>query len=255
MKKMRKLLSVFCMLCLMIPMLCGCMALDHMREFQAYYDSEGNILWNGTVYKKLPAGEYFCPETEDDQIAVTEEDVPVLLKDFFAEDRLYASEDKMILESYYGDYEGTQYYCREDQYEALSKRLQAPFRPEMVCYAYWRFDMEESTYVEEIYRLSDAQWDVLQKILEHVEPMEVGEGWQLSYDQSITLEECSEDRLFCREFLDLMCCGETYYLRLNTGRESFVYQVPEEAAPHVAEIMEAELLGYIQTEDVEEWIA
>ena len=253
MKKVKKLLAVCCLACLLMSALSGCAALDEMRASQAFYDADQNILWDGAVYKPLPANEYFCPNTNGDRICVTEEDVPILLQEIFAKDKLYPNEDKMILESYY-EY-GAQYYCREDQYEELSKRLKAPFQPEMVCYTYWQFDVEKDEYVEEIYRLSDEEWGVLRKILETVEPMQVGEGWELAYDSFIYLKECSEDRLLRREFLELMCCGDTYYMQLNTGRERLIYQVPEEAVPHVAKIMEAEKRGTVQTEIIEEWYA
>ena len=239
MKKMRKLLAICCLVCLLLPLLCGCRALDEMRASQAFYDQEGNVLWNGAVYKKLPQGEYFSPEIDyNTSVCVTEQDVPVLVQEMFCKDSLYVSEDGTILESYAAG--EAQYYCREDRHEELSQRLKEPFRSDMVCYFYYTYDEETDEYAEKIYRLSDDEWGVLRKILETAEPMQISEGWNLSYDRIVSLEECSEDRLFCRQFLDLILSGETYYLRFTQGLEVVVYEVPEEAVPHVAKIMDAE---------------
>lgn len=260
MKKYRKILSLVCLVCLLIPMLCGCKALDEQRLRQAFYDEAGDILWNGNVYKKLPKNDYFYPDTSyENMLYVTEPDVPVLLLDMFNEMVLIADDEGLILENYqYYDYgygeEETVYYCRADRYDEMARRMKAEFKPDMVCYFYHVYDEETEEYVQQYYRLSDDEWGVLLQILEHVAPMVVGEGWELSYDESIYLEECSEDRMFCREFLQLMRCGDTYYMELNTGRETFVYQVPEEAAPHVKKIMEAEMESYFG-DSVQEWLA
>ena len=45
MKKFRKLLAVCCLVSLLLPLLCGCAALDEMRASQAFFDEEGNILY------------------------------------------------------------------------------------------------------------------------------------------------------------------------------------------------------------------
>lgn len=249
MKKFRKLLAVGCLLCLVLPLLCGCNALDEARKKQAFYDEDGNILWNGTVYKLLPKGEYFSPEIhygEGNDVFVTKPDVPVLLQDSFCEEWLIADEEGVLLENYrdynYGDY---RYYCREDRYEEIAKRLEEPFQGDMVCYRYYFYDEEKGEYVDAIYRLTDDQWGVLKKILETEKPVEMGEGWNLDYNECVNLEECSEDMLFRREFLEVLVCGNAYYLRLNDGWTTKLYQVPAEAIPHMEEIMEAERTDYL----------
>jgi len=258
MKKFRKLLAVGCLLCLVLPLLCGCNALDKAREKQAFYDEDGNILWNGTVYKELPQGEYFCPEIDyrsDNDVYVTKPDVPVLLQDAFYEEWLMADEEGVLLENYrdydYGEY---RYYCREDRYEELAARLQAPFQSDMVCYSYYVYDRENGEYVDMIYRLTDDQWGVLKKILETEEAVEVGEGWNLNYDEAVSLEECSEDMLFRREFLEVLACGSTYYLRFDDGWTTKLYRVPEDAEAHMEDILEASRTDFLPapTEDAQE---
>lgn len=253
MKKFRKLLAVCCLVSLLLPLLCGCAALDEARASQAFYDQEGNILWNGTVYKKLPYGEYFTPSTGyGNRIYVTESDVPVLLQEMFCEEKLIADEEGLILESLADLDPG--YYCREDRHAELSQRLQAPFAPDMVCYDYYAYDQKTGEYVDKLYRLTDEEWGVLKKILETVEPMQMSEGWDLNYESIVFLKESSEDQLFSREFLDLMVCGNTYYLRFDSGRGTKIYEVPKDAAPLVAKIMEAEQQKY-DLPATDEWIA
>lgn len=259
MKKMKKLLSLCCIVCLLLPLLCGCNALDDARKMQAFYDEEENILWNGAVYKKLPQGEYFSPDIDygySKTIYVTKPDVPVLLQEMFCEASLNADKDGVILEkdySYASGYYDTVYYCREDRYEDVSARLQAPFKADMVCYTYHVYDMESGEFVEKIYRLTNDQWGVLRKILENGEPMEVSAGWELSFDEIVSLEECSEDMLFRRSFLDLMNCGGTYYLEFDDGRTTKIYQVPFEATAYMEKIMAAQRRDSIVI--AEEWIA
>ena len=80
MEKTKKMICILCLICLLLPLLCGCKELDEMRAKQAFYDENGNILWNGAVYKQLPQGEYFQPHTSyENRVYVTEPDVPVLL--------------------------------------------------------------------------------------------------------------------------------------------------------------------------------
>ena len=258
MKKTRKILCILCLVCLLLPLLCGCKALDDARKTQAFFDEEGNILWNGTVYKKLPQGECFTPEIEySNRVYVTKRDVPVLLQEMLAEEVLKADSDDLILEktySYSPGYYDEVYYCRADRYEEIAKRLQEPFQGDMLCYSYWFYDEETGEYGEQLYRLTDEEWGVLRQVLETTEPMKMGTGWELAYDASVVLQESSEDRLFSREFLELVLCDDTYYLQLQLGREQNMYQVPEEAAPFMAQIMEKELNPFPETVH-EEWIA
>lgn len=252
MKKTKKMICILCLICLLLPLLCGCKKLDEMRTKQAFYDENGNILWNGAVYKQLPQGEYFQPNTNyENRVYVTEPDVPVLLHDLFFKQWMIADDEGLILDNR-GDVDLWHwYYCREDRYEELAKRLQEPFQGDMLYYSYWFFD-ENGEYGEQLYRLTDEEWGVLRQVLETAEPLEMDAGWKLAYDATVTLVESSEDRLFSREFLELMVCGDTYYLRLKLDpRESVTYQVPEEAAPFMAQIMEAEIKKHFRLRAIE----
>lgn len=243
MEKTKKMICILCLICLLLPLLCGCKELDEMRAKQAFYDENGNILWNGAVYKQLPQGEYFQPHTSyENRVYVTEPDVPVLLHDLYYKDFLIANDEGLILGNGTDVFDLRRYYCREDRYEEIAKQLQGPFQGDMLCYYNWVYNEESGEYERTLYRLTDEEWGVLRQVLETVEPMEMSDGWELDYDYIVTLVECTEDQLFSRDFLDLLACGDTYYLRLKLDfRESVTYQVPEEAAPFMARIMEAEI--------------
>lgn len=233
MKKFRKILTLCCLACFLLLLLSGCQKLDEMRASQAFFDGDGNILWNDSVYKLLPQGEYFAPDIDYSKtVYVTEKDVPVLLQDLFAEDRLYATEDDLILESdSYG------YYCREDRYGEIEQKLREPFRTEIVCYTYGVYDYREDEYVDRVYQLTQEQWDALQEVTKTVAPVVRGDGWDLSYDYRVSLYECSEDRLFQRYSMDLSVSGDTYYLWVDTQQTTEIYQVPESQSEMMAEIL------------------
>ena len=74
-------LTVFCF------SLSGCHALDTARNAQAFLNDDGTILYDGKIYKPLPAGSEYAELThslissyiKNNTIYITEKDVPVLL--------------------------------------------------------------------------------------------------------------------------------------------------------------------------------
>lgn len=85
MKKVIKTVLVLLAVVGMLLCLCGCTGLENMRKNQAFSRENGEILWNGAVYKALPESEYLFVDTGyfDDTVYLTEPDVPVLLSVFF----------------------------------------------------------------------------------------------------------------------------------------------------------------------------
>ena len=242
MKKNLKRILVFVLAVMMLFSLCGCMALDEMRQAQAFYDESGSILWNGSTYKMLPACDYFTPEcTYETWIYVTEADVPVLLSSLFNQEELVVCTDEAILSSYYTN----SYYCREDLYDSVSTRIQQGFTPDVVCYSYSAYDEETDEYTTEYYTLTQEQIDVIELIISTEEPMTMGDGWYLDYAWSVYLEECSEDMLFRRNSLDISVSGDTYYLFLYTDQGELVYAVPDGCNAIFDEIVSA----YKQSDD------
>ncbi len=225
MKKNLKLGLVFLIAAAMLLCLCGCSALDEMRKNQAFYDEEGNILWNGAVYKQLPECEsLYIDYNYNANVYLTETDVPVLLSDVFAQDTLSASLNGSFLCSFNGE---RVLFCREDLYENLLGRIQGEFVPDIVCYSYDVYNEETYEYETKYYTLTQEQVDVIHLVIETTDPTTMGDGMHLDSDWSLYLEECSEDMLFRRNTVDISLSGATYYLHLYTGEDELLFTVPE----------------------------
>lgn len=225
MKKMLKRSLALVLVLVQLVLLCGCDALDEMRENQVFFDENGDILWNGTTYKALPYSDLLNPELDYmEQVYVTEADVPVLLSSMLAQYYLFASTDGEFLVSNLAE---PVYYCKASQHEALSARLLAPFEPDIVCYSYDVYDEETWEYDTQYYTLTQEQVEVIELVIEQVEPTVMGEGWSLDYDYDIWLEECSEDMLLRRNSMDIAVSGSTYYLFLYTDAQTLVFTVPD----------------------------
>ena len=214
-KRIILLLTIFSLsLCL-----CGCDALDKMRQNQGFWGENGEILWNGAVYKELPSDEYLYVNQDDITIVyVTEPDVPVLLSVF--ERGYYPGEDGLFLSG------AGKYYCREDRYQEIQERIYEPFQPDMICCSVTEYNIDAEAE-EKIYQLTQEQVQMLALILETEEPRTMGEGWYLYTDIQVALWECSEDLLFRRNSIDLAKSGDTYYLYRYTDDRTLVYAVPE----------------------------
>ncbi len=104
--------------------LCSCNAIKEMRQSQAFYGENGEIIWGGQVYKQLSFGEF--PEELEFNISgwgnVTEKDVPVLLSEFFGAD-MYYNHNKTVIET------GSKsaYYAREDVYDYVQDLIKYPY--------------------------------------------------------------------------------------------------------------------------------
>lgn len=241
MKKSLKRGLALLLILMQIFVLCGCKALDTMRANQAHYDDDGNIFWNGSVYKPLSACDELMPDVDyGTTVCITEADVPVLLSDVFAQDMLSPSKDGVILQSDWS----SKNYCREDKFQEISDRIMAGFETEIVCYGYDVYDEETWEYSTEYYTLTQEQWEALELITETVEPTKMGEGWSLDYDWSVPLEERSQDMLFRRQNLDIAAAGQQYYLLLYTDTESLAFAVPDGCKATFDEIVKPYLEAY-----------
>lgn len=107
MKKQMKRLVAFTLIACLFCGLCGCAAIDEMRESQAFIDSAGRIQWQGNTYVPLTKGEFPNEETPDRMIYVTAPDVPVLLSELLASKVCVVSADKKFML----DFEGN-LYCQ-----------------------------------------------------------------------------------------------------------------------------------------------
>ena len=216
---MKKLITLI-LTGLLILSLCGCSALDEMRRCQLFSDGD-TVTYQGVTYRKLPHSEELQPEMDyTTTLYVTKPDVPVLLSAFECTDFLSPSVD--------GDFlVGSDIYCRDSRYEEISKVIREGFTPTKIRYVFYSYD--EETYEETMhtYVLTQEQVTALETVTANVEPQVLGEGMTLSRDWTLWLEECSEDLLFCRDSMQLAVAGSTYYLILNTNRETLAFAVPD----------------------------
>ena len=223
MKKYAKRLLAVILAALQLFTLCGCKALDEMRSAQAYLDPDGNVLWNGGVYKKLPESEYLCPANEyEKMVHVTEEDVPVLLSSMFSVMDFHISKDDRFLLEFSEGY----YYCEASIYEEILERIHKPFVSEVVCYSYEVYGDDPYEAEAAQYTLTQEQVAVITTVVENTEPTTMQEGMYLDTEWSVALEECSKDMLFRRSAMSISCAGNSYYLELFADQEALLFQVP-----------------------------
>ncbi len=235
MKKNGKRVFAIMLVALQIFLLCGCTALDEMRKNQAFYGEDGNIVWNGNVYKKLPESAYFYPETDyNTMVNVTEADVPVLLSGMFGLAYYYPSADGVFLEDHAEDI----YYCEMSVYTQIRDRILGTFEPEIVCYSYYMYDEEAHEMEARYYTLTQEQVDAVFYVVENVEPTILQEGMSLDCDLSVYLEECSEDMLFRKETMDISRSGSTFYVHQYTDAGTQLFTVPQEYNAVFAKIVE-----------------
>ena len=214
----------------MLFCLSGCSGLEELRKQQAFVGENGEILWNGNVYKALPGNEYMYVEFDNEgAVYLTAPDVPVLLSVICMEQFLMPSEDGVLL----SEIEPGTYYCREDRYEDILSRMQEEFVPDVVCYSYKEYP--ETEY----YTLTKEQVETIDLVLQNTEPTVLGDGMYMEWDYFVDLQAYSADRLFCRDSTDISDSGTTYYLHQYTDEQEQVFTVPEAYSQVFAEITRA----------------
>ena len=237
MRKIWKKALALCLTVLMLTALCGCNALDDLRATQGLLQDDGTILWNGVVYKTLPASELLNPQLDyTTTVNVTGPDVLVLASIFDAQITATPTEDKKLL-AYTDNYGLTVYYCCEADYDSLVKRLTGDFVPELMCFFYSA--MEDDGYVTKHYKLTDAQITAMTSVVSSMEPKLVTEESLPKADVFIPIYECSADLLLQRNTVSLTKTGEQYCLELYRGEEIYLYLVPGSQNPVMDEIFDA----------------
>lgn len=237
MKKNGKRLLSLVLALVMLCLLCGCDALDEMRQYHGFIDLEtGYILWNDAVYKPLPFNKYITVDPDEYRfVYATAPDVPVLWSKILADPALMISDDEVIL----WDGSGDVYYCREDAFEEISGRLRETFVPEIVCYSYSMYDPEKEDFTTHYYTLTQTQIEAIETVIANTEPTVLGQGMRLEYNYSISLQACSKDLLLRENTMDIRVSGNTYYLQLYTNEGTVLFTVPDGCNATFDEIVKA----------------
>lgn len=206
-------LAVAVMLCFSLA---GCKELDDARAHHAILQDDGTFLLNGEKYVPLPYSEDFNPPMDwSETIAVTEPDVPVLLKDIFYTLYFNVSKDGIIKDSHILGDSGT-YYCLEKDYAALAARIEAGGQLTGMRYMYSNWDNVKEEWTEKTVYLTEEQVNTVKRVMATVEPVVVDypDGEYL-----VSLEWCSEDGLFSRDFGEIYRYNGRYAL-VNWKEES-----------------------------------
>ncbi len=234
---MKKLLKCIC-LTLIAVLLCGslsgCIALDEARQKQAFENPlTGDIQWNGTVYRLLPA----CDELQTDYvnafaISITEPDTPVLVKDLFGNHAIVA-QDGLFISGNGG------VYCRIDRYDELATRIAHGFSPTGYGYDYYDFD-EKGEYVHKFYRLTAEETAMVEQVLTTVTPQALPSNTSIYFDKSVQLELCTDDLLFRRFVTELCFDGQSYCLTnyKNETGQTLIYTIPEDGQKLAKKILD-----------------
>lgn len=232
-KKWIALVLVSCLLC----GLCGCNALDEMRRNQAFYQSNGTVLWQGSTYKRLTVPVLLSPEWNRETIIyLTEPDVPVLLSTSVMNAMLFVSEDGRFIMEYTNP---DRVYCREDCFDEIQKRLFEAFKPEVYCYFYYTEDPATGEYEEQIYKLTEEQVEAVGLVRNTIEPTVVGYYEKPQGSISVQLYACSEDLLLRQSTMEIVAAGAGYTLLVHRSQDKQAFPVPEGLKDTFAGIMEA----------------
>ena len=234
----KKFLALFLALT-MVFLLCGCNALDQLRDQRAEYDG-GKILYKGVTYQLLPDCDQLQPKLSPKRIYAVTPDVPLLLIASKSHEYLYLSEDGNFLATDYGKHI---VYCREDMHQQLSQTIKDGWEYTRVYYNYDVFD-EDYNYEERTYELTQEQIEALEFLTNNVEPQTLGQGMSLTRDWYIFLYQCSEDGLFSRRSGQIAGAGSAYYLILDDTDGQVAFQVPEGMVSIFDDITEAYFNDY-----------
>ena len=216
----------------------GCTALDEARAAHGKWDENDNIVLNGETYLLLPKCEYLSPVYSSQIIYVTENDVPVLLKEFLGS-YMFLSDDGIFLES-----DDALCYCRSDHYDEVVQHIRNGFTPTGYYYSYFDFDEETYAYSEKYYRLTATQVSALNAVLDTVAPVSQPPVVNLEYDYIAEMMAYDRELYFCQYACDVLSNDGRYYVVEYTETNTLLYEVPLEHYGAFHALMEKPRTGY-----------
>ena len=237
MKKAIRVLSLLLVLAICFS-LCGCNALDELRESRASIMADGTIkLPDGTEYKLLPACKELYPDSNDfETVYISPEELPLLLT-VFSEESFIKSNEGMLLYDYDDDRSSLICYCRSDVYDNLLDRIKKGFTPEACGYWYYDFDNEEDYF----YTLTKAQEDAVFEVYRNQTPQQLPEAASLDYESMANLMLCTSDKLFMQETVSICILNEKYYVVDYEADTPMLYTVPDNLNKEFAAILKKQI--------------
>lgn len=211
MKKYKRWIAIALvfMLCLS---LCGCQKLEDMRAVHATWQEDGTILWNGNVYRQIedvPDTLQFYVEQE---VLVTESDVPVLLSDILGTG-FTVDKDGVLMHNWSWKGDET-WFCREDKYEEMATYFQMEVEMDTYFYTYW--PEENGRSKETHYYLSDEEKNAIDTLLNELDFDEPEDDFFNTFEMTefcVTLGRCDGKHLFAEHYVvEIVSKQEGYYL-------------------------------------------
>lgn len=175
MKKTIKIIALCLSLTLFGVLFAGCDALDEMKAKHAVLSDDWNtITFRGETYKKLPHGaELYTSNFYGDKfenIAVTEDNVPVLVSGMFSQTNQYDAINDLFLlygsysEFYDYEYSAFTYYCNAKDYDKYINAIENGVL-ERIGFEY---ETTDDGYISFYYKLEVASESLSNEILGYI---------------------------------------------------------------------------------------
>lgn len=235
-KMKKRILSLFVVLSFSF-LLCGC-TMESVRSTHAIWNQQGNITWQGKEYVLLaPVDQEFTPLLNmDENLYVTEEDVPTLLQYTMGTYMNKSLDEKFLVDTDY-------IYCRSDCYDEMVTVLEQGSEMNGYCYEYWD-DHGNFQY----YQLDDQQTDILNSIFAEITPVEMSydELYESEWEYYGDVQSCSKDMLFRTFAFELWSLEGDYQFVVpdETFEQANRYPILAEDVESVEEIFEKMALSY-----------
>ncbi len=225
-KRSFRMISLILSLILLCSVFTGCNALDNMKQAQAFQSENDNIILNGCEYKQIPVRKmsfllnFDLVETKD--IYITDRDVPVLLSEDF-----YITKGEVTADGKYLYVERFGYYCREEDHQDFTERLDNGFVPEVLAAPYSYYDEETVEMVYGNYLLTEEEANAVKTVIETTKPVEVDDYRRFQADEYCDVYESSDDLIFNQYIFTAERSGNKFKIVTKTGNTTLRYTVPD----------------------------
>ncbi len=234
MKKMMKCVAGLSAMLVLMSALTGCRQFEELRQAQASFTKEGNLLVKGEEYLALPLCDELRPMFHNDvkEIYAASEETPVLLTKFFGT-TMDMSEDKMFIASggyniYNGEFDGVgiaPYYCHEDIYDSVMATIETGYEPNGYRIGY--FDWQEDEFKH--YEFSDEETQAVETVFAQTPAYESEpESWDI-----FSVDSYMKDQPFSQYEFDLVKAEDGIYLNkyFEINENWLYYKVPTDLEP------------------------
>lgn len=227
MKKVLRAISLIVVTVIVCCSLSGCMAIDKLRQSQAFWIDDSTIEYQNQKYIALPYDDKLQPVTnEHNTVEVTQKDVPVLLSAFIG-DTFDLSDDGVFL--CIREDAGYISYCLEEHYKEINDKIQNGYDIETYCYEYYDYENDEYKY----YKFSKQEEEAVEYVVNNIEPQIMPEAATLDFEHLVVVEACSEDMYFRKDAAQITIKDDTYYVVITQyedtlNEQTLLYKVPED---------------------------